>query len=133
MSTSAINLYQEITARGVRLAANGDRLTVDAPKEVLTPDLLDSLKAHKTELLAYLANGSGELSTADAAGLRHMIEVREMRERGIAPRHYVAQTVCRHCGPVPIFPGAPARVEGCPWCLNRAAGRPIPRPPHDTP
>jgi hypothetical protein len=57
-----------------------------------------------------------------------MVAIRKMRERGEVPPTYTAMTVCRHCGPVPIFPGVAARVEACPWCLNRAAGKPIPRP-----
>jgi hypothetical protein len=56
-----------------------------------------------------------------------MVAVRHMRERGEVPPSYTAVTVCAGCGPVPIFPGVAKKVEGCPWCLNRAAGRPVPR------
>jgi hypothetical protein len=55
------------------------------------------------------------------------VQTRRMRERGEVPAHYTATTICAGCGPVPIFEGAPARVMGCPWCFNRAAGRPVPR------
>lgn len=58
----------------------------------------------------------------------NMVSVRKMRERGEVPPHYTETTICRHCGPVPIFEGAGPTVEGCPWCFNRAAGRPAPRP-----
>ena len=54
------------------------------------------------------------------------VATRRMRERGEVPAHYTSTTVCRHCGLVPIFPGVPETVDGCPWCFNRAAGRPIP-------
>jgi len=57
----------------------------------------------------------------------HAIQARRMRETGTVPAHYIAITICAGCGPVPIFEGAPATVLGCPWCLNRAAGRPVPR------
>lgn len=57
----------------------------------------------------------------------HSIQVRRMREAGIVPTHYTATTICDHCGPVLIFPGAPASVQSCPWCFNRAAGKPVPR------
>lgn len=57
----------------------------------------------------------------------NMVSIRKMRERGEVPAHYTASTICAHCGPVPIFPGVRERVLGCPWCLNRAAGRPVPR------
>lgn len=48
------------------------------------------------------------------------------REAGIVPGHYTGTTECRGCGPVPIWEGAPERVDGCPWCLNRKRGLPIP-------
>ena len=53
-----------------------------------------------------------------------------LRAAGIAPDHYAASTVCDGCGPVPIWHGAPATVRGCPWCNNRIAGLPIPKPTH---
>ncbi|MFM8442465.1 MAG: hypothetical protein ACKN9W_03865 [Methylococcus sp.] len=53
-----------------------------------------------------------------------------LRAAGIAPDHYTGQTVCRSCGPVPIWHGAPAHVQGCPWCGNRTAGLPIPKVTH---
>lgn len=56
-----------------------------------------------------------------------IVSIRKMRERGKVPPSYTATTTCRHCGPVPIFPGVAEKVEGCPWCFNRAAGRPVPR------
>jgi hypothetical protein len=43
------------------------------------------------------------------------------------PGHYTATVECNHCGTVPIFPGLPATVAGCPWCLNRVRGLPVPR------
>ena len=52
------------------------------------------------------------------------------RSAGIAPDHYTAVTVCDGCGAVPIWHGAPASVRGCPWCGNRLAGLPIPKPMH---
>lgn len=56
-----------------------------------------------------------------------MVAVRKMRERGEVPPSYTATTICAHCGPVPIFPGVAEKVEGCPWCFNRIAGRPVPK------
>ena len=51
-----------------------------------------------------------------------------MRGRGEVPPGWTATTVCQHCGVVPIFQGCAPRVDGCPWCFNRIAGKPIPRP-----
>ena len=56
-----------------------------------------------------------------------LLAIMRMRERGEVPDHYTATTTCTRCGPVPIFPGVPDKVQGCPWCLNRHAGKPIPR------
>lgn len=56
-----------------------------------------------------------------------IVSVRKMREKGIVPPTYTAVTVCAGCGPVPIFPGVADHVLGCPWCMNRAAGKPVPR------
>jgi hypothetical protein len=59
--------------------------------------------------------------------LAHVIETRHMRERGEIPAHYTTVTLCKGCGPVPIFEGVPDHVEGCPWCFNRVQGRPVPK------
>ncbi len=155
MNTAA--LLNEVTRRGIRLEPDGDALCYTAPKDLLTPELMAKLKAHKTELLDILrkpgaeriAQGHG-LTLADlqqAAGpdwaeiendpatleaLANSIQIRRMRERGEVPPDYTATTVCRHCGPVPIFPGVAERVLGCPWCFNRVKGLPVPEAPTKT-
>jgi len=49
-------LLSALTARNVTLwVESGDRLRYRAPKGALTPELLDTLKAHKAEVLAWLA------------------------------------------------------------------------------
>lgn len=53
-------------------------------------------------------------------------QTRREREAGTIPASYTSATVCTGCGPVWIWPGAPARVLGCPWCDNRRQGRTIP-------
>ncbi|HKK06735.1 MAG TPA: hypothetical protein VKA50_12895 [Gammaproteobacteria bacterium] len=56
---------------------------------------------------------------------RSLVQRREM-DQGKRPEHYTEQATCKHCGPIWLwFPG---EVVGCPWCWNRAADRPIPRP-----
>ena len=48
-------LVADCDARGIRLhPAGDDGLTIDAPQDTLTPDLIERLKAHKAELLALL-------------------------------------------------------------------------------
>jgi hypothetical protein len=68
----------------------------------------------------------GDISTETlAAFARSLVQRREM-EQGNVPANYTERATCKHCGPIWLwFAGD---VLGCPWCWNRAAGRPIPRP-----
>lgn len=60
-----------------------------------------------------------------AAFARSLLQRRHM-EQGKRPDHYTEQATCKHCGPIWLwFPG---EVLGCPWCWNRVADKPIPRP-----
>ncbi len=53
------NLLADCDAHGIRLLlADDGGLTIDAPQDALTPDLLDRLKAHKAELLTLLLRAS---------------------------------------------------------------------------
>ena len=55
-----------------------------------------------------------------------LIVQRNDMDLGKVPDHYTKRAVCKHCGPVWLwFSG---EVLGCPWCWNRVAGRPVPRP-----
>lgn len=47
---------------------------------------------------------------------------------GIAPEGYTQVAHCNGCGPVWLWPGAPARLVACPWCFRRKAGKHLPRP-----
>lgn len=51
---NAHQLFADLTHRGVKLTASGDRLSVDAPKGTMTDELRQLLLAHKAELLAML-------------------------------------------------------------------------------
>ena len=66
-STGKVNEMKEKTAgeflsflrdRGVRLAAEGDRLACNAPKGVLTPELKAELSSRKIDLIEFLTNAS---------------------------------------------------------------------------
>jgi len=47
-------------------------------------------------------------------------------DQGNIPEYFTKIGICGHCGPVWLwFQGG---VSGCPWCRNRAADKPIPRP-----
>ncbi len=51
---NAIALLNEFQRKGIRLEARGDKLRAEAPEDVLTPQLVAELKAHKSELLDLL-------------------------------------------------------------------------------
>ena len=73
-----------------------------------------------------LENRNNELADHETPTAKEMIEITEMRERGIVPGHYTATTECRHCGPVPTWPGCAPKVGSCVWCFNRIKGLPMP-------
>jgi hypothetical protein len=60
-----------------------------------------------------------------AAFARSLIQRREM-DKGQVPEHYTERATCKQCGPVWLWFGG--EVLGCPWCWNRIANRPLPRP-----
>ncbi|MBS0194778.1 MAG: hypothetical protein JSR34_11080 [Proteobacteria bacterium] len=59
----------------------------------------------------------------------HSLRVRAERWLGHVPVGWTLPSLCRGCGPVWLWLGAPSIVLACPWCWNRKDGRPIPRPP----
>jgi hypothetical protein len=59
-SSPLADLLADCNAHGIRLLlADDGGLTIDAPHDALTPDLLDRLKAHKAGLLTMLQRASG--------------------------------------------------------------------------
>jgi len=96
---------------GADLRLDGDDVQIELPQNFeLTNELIDAMRAEKPVLVAYA----------------QLAETTRDRDAGRVPAHYTAVTECRRCGPVPIFPGCPAEVLGCPWCHNRRRGLPIP-------
>jgi hypothetical protein len=57
---SALVLMRDLETSGVVLEVRGDRLHVDAPVGIVTPEMRDSLVRHKAELLAMLAADPAE-------------------------------------------------------------------------
>ena len=66
------------------------------------------------------------LERREVSVVMEMLSIQRLREQGIVPNHYSSVTECQHCGSVPIWEGCPAQVLGCPWCLNRVSGSPMP-------
>ena len=55
-----------------------------------------------------------------------LVRTARMIRIGQVPPHWTAGTTCKHCGPVPIWPGCAPKVSGCPWCFNRVQGLSVP-------
>tara|TARA_R100000900_G_scaffold47653_1_gene38330 strand:+ start:5678 stop:6322 length:645 start_codon:yes stop_codon:yes gene_type:complete len=94
-------------------ACKGLDLQPSEVKAALAPeDITDWLKGRvTTETLTALA--------------RSLVQRRDM-DQGKRPDHYTERASCEHCGPVWLW--TPGEVLGCPWCWNRVADKPIPRP-----
>lgn len=72
-------LIEHVTAAGVTLKANGEKLRAEAPQGVLVPDLLEVLKEHKPAILAFLAQRRAErvyaaIVAAGEADLTHLYQ-----------------------------------------------------------
>ena len=65
-------LLSELSRRGVRLEAAGDRLRFDAPKGVLTPELRREMVEHKAELLE-LVERHGRRHPVDLVGVAELL------------------------------------------------------------
>ena len=80
---TAQSLLSELRGLGVKLAAEEDRLTVDAPAGVVTEDLRAALVENQPSLLKLLAWEQRKLEEADRRGL----VIRRSREPGYISLH----------------------------------------------
>jgi len=65
--TNLTELLADCDGYGIRLFPSGkDELTIDAPRGVLTPDLIERLKVHKAGLMKLLRPTPGIVSTPTA-------------------------------------------------------------------
>ncbi len=144
---SAAEIIHEIHQLSGSITVNQNHLKLRAPNP-LPDDLVARVKVHKPDLLRLLPNGLevygvhlAEIQETAAIdwewvkddpdalnSLIRSIQTRYMRRDGVRPPHYTQACNCLHCGPVWLWQGVPSNVQGCPWCFNRIAGRPIPRP-----
>lgn len=68
----------------------------------------------------------GDISTETRTAFARPLVQRQEMDQGKVPAEYTERATCIQCGPIWLwFAG---EVLGCPWCWNRAADRPIPRP-----
>lgn len=77
------------------------------------------------------------LDDADAEDLEHLpvetlraysmaLVCTHDRNSGRVPEGWTHVASCIRCGPIWLW--KPMQVQGCPWCSNRVAGRPVPNP-----
>lgn len=80
---SARALIAETTLSGVKLWVEGDSLHYAGPREVLTPDLVERMRHHKTEIVKLLEVERRRLEEADRRGL----VIKWAKERGWIALH----------------------------------------------
>jgi hypothetical protein len=68
-------LLQDLTGRGVTLEAHGLDLIVDGPADALSDEIVETLRAVKTELLVLLSSGADKPNW-DAADWRAYLDQR---------------------------------------------------------
>ncbi|AKH19900.1 hypothetical protein [Sedimenticola thiotaurini] len=94
-------------------ACRGLDITPTEVKEALAPEDIEDWHA-------------GTISVETMATFAHSLVQRREMKQGKRPDHYTEQANCQHCGP--IWSWFSGEVLGCPWCWNRTADKPIPRP-----
>lgn len=83
-------------------------------KEALSPENIDDWR-------------KGAISADTLAAFARSLVQRRQMDQGKRPDHYTEQAICKHCGPIWLWFSGEVLV-GCPWCWNRTADKPIPRP-----
>ncbi len=109
MTTTTLNpteiLLAELRGRGITLQAHGDKLRY-RPRDQMTPDLIERLKAHKDDVLAILAACSGtDQSNPRRYAARLIRQARQDgdRDRAVAMRDCWRErvTICTIDGGLP--------------------------------
>jgi hypothetical protein len=120
MTGAPTDLLAECEAHGIRLTlADDGGLSIDAPQDALTPELLGRLKAHKAELLALILPG-WPADVPIPAWWGELV--------GLFPPGFLRQaqrTDCRGCGfQVAVLWDSPERglTWSCPQCGLASGG-----------
>lgn len=74
---TAASLLTELQAAGVRFIPSGfDRLRVDAPRGVITPEFRDALRQHKLEIITILKADPNKIRQTDGVELLYIFHER---------------------------------------------------------
>ena len=131
---TALPLLVEFRDKGIQVRVDGRDLVL-SPKTALTTNLVDRIRSEKPTLVSELekirkkaGEDWGEIASdpRQLTAFSELLMIADMRRHGVVPDHYTSTTICKHCGPVPIWEGCPPDVLNCPWCFNRIKGLPIP-------
>ena len=122
---SAVRLLRSLVNAGLTVAAKGDQLSV-RPASGLPDRLRGEVVTYKAELIDLLTGL--EEAGVELVDYLHVLEKGEAMDRGEVPKAYTQPVTCSGCGPVWLWPGAPARLIACPWCFRRKAGKRFPQP-----
>jgi hypothetical protein len=96
---SLAELLADLNSRGISLVVNGDKLKRKGKESALTPELLETLREQKAELMALLAGMC-------------------FCERPMPPADVEGQP-CKRCG----FSGWCSTCGGCRWCAFEVTWR----------
>ena len=113
---NASMLLADLTRRGIKLSATGERLSVDAPKGVVTDDVRAMLVAHRDSLLQLLSVEDTEVQWRVSV-MRQQVRHGPVLPFLVARRDLVdAPGCCLSCGD----PHGPDRRFRCGPCVRAA-------------
>ena len=106
---TAVDVLTEFESMNIKLWIDGEQLRYRGPSDVLTPDILDTLKKIKKQLMQFLSNGPNKAKGYGCAGCGNRIyEVVQAWEISELPASFtwnyehtpVNHWKCEDCGAV---------------------------------
>jgi hypothetical protein len=109
---NAATLLSDLRGRGIRLSVSGERLSVDAPKGSVTPDLRNMLKEHKADLIRLLGEDEYEVAWRAAFMLTQVPPRGPVRFLVARPVLSDTRGLCLSCD-APLGEGQTVRCTPC--------------------
>ena len=115
-SRTVIALLATLEARGIVVRSDRGRLHIDAPKGELTPKILESLKAHKPELLKILQVDENVWEAAEWLERTDLDGWRVIERADVAGLEIIAPPLpCESCGGIEVWQDVTGGLH-CPTC-----------------